>query len=182
MTTFFTSDTHFGHRSIIEHCWRPFSSVEEMDEELIKRWNERVTPRDEVWHLGDFTMADAMTAYTYRKRLNGKIHLIWGNHDRNAVRRMVCWTSSQYAAEISVDGRSITLCHYAMRVWNKSHHGSLMLFGHSHGNLPGNSQSLDVGVDAWGYCPVTLPEILARMETLPAFVQEDMHAPRQDRA
>lgn len=76
-------------------------------------------------------------------------------------------------AELMLDGHHIVLCHYGMRLWNRSHWGSLSLFGHSHGRLPGNSQSLDVGVDAWDYRPVTLPEILERMQTLPPFVQED---------
>jgi calcineurin-like phosphoesterase family protein len=50
---FFTSDTHFGHANIIKYCGRPFASVEEMNRELIARWNAVVGPRDTVYHLGD---------------------------------------------------------------------------------------------------------------------------------
>ena len=81
---------------------------------------------------------------------------MWGNHDPETVRNLPRWESSQFGTEIHLDGHRIVLCHYAMRVWNKAHNGSLMLYGHSHDSLPGNSQSLDVGVDCWGMQPVAL--------------------------
>ena len=62
MALFFTSDTHFDHARIIELCNRPFSSVEEMNETMIERWNARVKPHDVVWHLCDFTLKGAETA------------------------------------------------------------------------------------------------------------------------
>jgi calcineurin-like phosphoesterase family protein len=171
--TFFTSDTHFGHRNIITLCSRPFLSVEEMDETIIENWNRTIGKNDVVWHLGDFTLLGEGEAIAYRKRLNGKINFIWGNHDRNAVRNLHMWESSQFAREIKVGDSTITLCHYGMRVWNKSHHGALMLYGHSHGRLPGNNQSLDVGVDSWNFTPVNLHQILERMAELPSYRQED---------
>jgi calcineurin-like phosphoesterase family protein len=170
MNTFFTSDTHFGHNNVIKHSNRPFSSTEEMDEQLISNWNSIVNRRDIVWHLGDFTLAGEEIAKRYRSRLNGFIHLIWGNHDRNAVRKMAGWKSSQYAADININGKAITLCHYGFRVWNKSHYGSYMFYGHSHGNLPPNNQSLDVGVDSWNYCPASLESIENRLQNLPPYV------------
>lgn len=176
MTTFFTSDTHFGHAALIERGYRPaFSSVEEMDEIMIDRWNREVKPGDTIWHLGDFTLHGAKTANEYLKRLNGNIHLVWGNHDRNSVRKLARWKSSQYAADIKIDGVRVTLCHYAFRTWRKAHHGALMLHGHSHGNMPGSQQSHDVGVDVFGFRPVTLDEVRERMATLPSFRSEDHH-------
>ena len=50
---FFTSDHHFGHTNILKFCNSPFNSIEQMNEELIKRWNEKIGPDDEVYHLGD---------------------------------------------------------------------------------------------------------------------------------
>jgi calcineurin-like phosphoesterase family protein len=175
MATFFTSDTHFGHANIIKLSSRPFQDCEAMDEALRDNWNAVVKPSDTVWHLGDFTWAKGEEAESYLKRLNGKINLIWGNHDSDAVRGWKRWHSSQFGTEIHLAGHRITLCHYAMRVWNKAHKGAPMLYGHSHDSLPGNSQSLDVGVDCWGMRPVTLDEILARMETLPRYKCEDHH-------
>lgn len=176
MAVYFTADTHFGHEGIVINRWRRFATVAEMDETLIGNWNAVVQPGDVVWHLGDFTLAGAEVAEGYLRRLNGHIHLVWGNHDRKSVRKLSRWVSSEYARDIKLDGRRITLCHYAMRVWDRCAHGALMLHGHSHGGLPGTSQSLDVGVDAWAFRPVSLPEILARLAELPVFRAEDHHA------
>ena len=167
MTIWFTSDTHFGHANIIKHCARPFSTAEEMDEALIANWNAIVQPTDEVWHLGDFAFRNSKSPVNYLRRLNGRVHLIHGNHDAPATLSLSGWASSQPMAEIKIDGTRITLLHYALRVWPASHHGSLHLYGHSHGSLPGDRQSCDVGVDAWDFRPVTLEEIRERLATLP---------------
>ena len=175
MTVFFTADHHFNHARIIKLCNRPFTSVDEMNDVMVERWNSVVGRNDTVYHLGDFTLYGEDIARCFLDRLKGNVHLIWGNHDRSAVRRMARWESSQYGAEINLDGNYVILCHYGMRAWNHSLHGALMLYGHSHGNLPGNNQSLDVGVDCWDFYPVTLTHIIARMETLPPFRSEDHH-------
>src|SRR3989344_7984229 len=74
-----TSDHHFNHYNIIRYCKRPFGSVKEMNETMIKKWNKKVKPIDLVIHLGDF--AFKRSAGDFRKRLNGTILLIKGNHD-----------------------------------------------------------------------------------------------------
>lgn len=165
----FTSDTHFGHANIIRYCNRPFASVGQMDEELIRRWNARVQPGDSVWHLGDFSMGAADTVQRYRSRLNGTVHLVWGNHDKRREEVAALFASVNDLAEITVSTRGenhhVVLCHYAMRVWPKSHHGAWQLYGHSHGTLPDDPHALglDVGVDSWDYAPVSVAEIAARM-------------------
>lgn len=83
--TFFVSDTHFGHDNIIKFVGengsriRPFDSVEEMDELLVKNWNEIVRPQDRIYHLGDVVMNHKHMPIM--SRLNGKKVLIKGNHD-----------------------------------------------------------------------------------------------------
>ena len=82
---FFTSDHHFGHRNIIRFCKRPFNSAIEMDDEMVRRWNEKVTPEDTVYHLGDVGMIKPEILHRILNRLHGKICLIKGNHDRAAL-------------------------------------------------------------------------------------------------
>ena len=83
METFFTCDTHFSHANIVKYCSRPFSSVSEMNQEMIARWNAVVGAEDTVYHLGDFAMVKAYEWPAILKQLNGsrKI-LIRGGHDR----------------------------------------------------------------------------------------------------
>ncbi|WP_183507352.1 metallophosphoesterase family protein [Methylobacterium brachythecii] len=172
MTIWFTSDHHFGHTNIIRFCGRPYSSVEEMDEALVERWNSVVGSNDEVWHLGDF----AHRCGPNRMReifssLRGRaVHLVLGNHDRKHTLELP-WASVQHYAELRIDGRLIVLFHYGLRAWNQSGRGSWSLYGHSHGSLPGTPSSSDVGVDAWNFRPVSLDEIAeqhrGRMAQLP---------------
>jgi calcineurin-like phosphoesterase family protein len=84
MRRFVISDTHFAHTNIIKYCDRPFSSAEEMDETMIANWNSVVTPDDFVYHLGDFAFGRGSKELIepYARRLNGRIILIRGNHDR----------------------------------------------------------------------------------------------------
>lgn len=168
MATFFTADTHFGHASIIKHCRRPFGSVEEMDAVIVKRWNEVVSPTDIVWHLGDVSWRRGNPDECLR-RLNGRKHLIVGNHDPfpgKNPRFDGCFESINTLKDIKIGDQKITLCHYAMRTWNCAHHGAWQLFGHSHGNLvvtPGALQ-MDVGVDCHGFAPVPFAKVKSLMD------------------
>jgi len=83
---FLVSDTHFGHENTCTKFkredgspLRPFANAEEMDEEMVKRWNERVGPKDKVYHLGDVVMG--RRHLNTLRRLNGDKVLIKGNHD-----------------------------------------------------------------------------------------------------
>ena len=174
MNTFFTSDLHLGHANIIKYCNRPFVSVEEMDSTMIANWNGRVGQNDDIYVLGDFAMGKTAVPQLL-SRLNGRKHLIWGNHDSKQTRELPQWESSQPYLEINLDKTHIVLCHYAMKVWNRSHRGSLMLYGHSHNTLPGSDQSCDVGVDAFNFVPVTLTEIKRHLKKLPPYRYADYH-------
>jgi len=81
MKVFIISDTHFGHSRIIQYCNRPFKDSLEMDEALIKNWNETVSNNDVVIHLGDVGLGNKEYIASIIKRLNGKKILIMGNHD-----------------------------------------------------------------------------------------------------
>lgn len=168
MTVWFTSDTHYGHARILSYTSRPFESVDEMDERMVELWNAVVKPGDSVYHLGDFALCDIDRALKVVKRLQGQKFLIFGNHDkrlRKDPRFLGHWIWARDLESIDVEGQKIVLCHYAMRVWNRSHHGSWQLFGHSHGTLRDDPAllQLDVGVDCWGYAPVSFETIREKM-------------------
>lgn len=171
-----TADLHFNHANVIKYTNRPFSDVQDMNEQLILRWNTKVRPNDFVFCVGDFGFGSKQSLMQIFARLNGQKCLIKGNHDKEATRLPWQWVKDYHEVDLEDFDKKIVMSHYAMRVWNKSHHGSLMLYGHSHGNLPGNSQSLDVGVDVWDYAPCNLTDILSRMAELPRFRSEDFIA------
>jgi len=156
---FFTSDTHFGdHRTLNIHK-RPFASVAEMDAALVEGWNAVVGAEDEVWHLGDFARrigdAEALLA-----RLNGRKHLVRGNNDAAELDQVPGWTSAGDYRELELGGRLLVLCHYPFRSWNGQHRRAINLHGHSHGKLKPMLRQYDVGVDARGFRPVTLEQLL----------------------
>lgn len=82
MTTYFTSDTHFGHERIISLCDRPFTNVENMNENIVHNWNALVRPDDTVYHLGDVALGPIQDSLAIIQRLNGRKIMITGNHDR----------------------------------------------------------------------------------------------------
>ena len=159
--TYFTGDTHFFHKNVIEYCNCPYKSVEEMNEALIANWNARVGHEDTIYHVGDFIFSSATKAKAIFDRLNGHKHLVVGNHDDFNRMLKLGWESVSYYKEIKVEDQKIVLLHYAMRVWNKSHRGAWQLYGHSHNSLPDdpNARSMDVGVDAHNYAPISFEEI-----------------------
>jgi len=164
MTVFFTSDTHFGHGGALGRFRRPFATVDEMDREMIARWNATVGPDDTVWHLGDFAIrrsADRMAEIL--DALNGTRHLIAGNNDGPETRGLPGWASvGDYAELTAEDGTGLVLCHYAFRTWNGMYKGAWNLHGHSHGALKGMTRQVDAGVDVWDFRPVTFAQIRDR--------------------
>jgi calcineurin-like phosphoesterase family protein len=172
MSIWFTADTHFGHANIIRYCERPFDSLQEMDEVLIESWNQVIRPKDTIYHLGDFTLSGREEANYYFSRLNGNVSVIPGGHDSRWIRKGEYHSKSGYPVNIlpplhtikvSITGleqsKLVVLCHYSMRVWDRSHYGSWHLYGHSHGKLPSQKNSLDVGVDCWDYKPISIETI-----------------------
>ncbi len=165
MSTLFAADTHFGHANILRYqaATRPFKDLNHMHEVIIANWNRVVKPADTVYHLGDFGFGPAVRLA--RKRLNGKIRLILGNHDKFGLEDAGIFESIDTLKLVDVDGQRIVLCHYAMRTWQFQSKGSFQLFGHSHGNLPDDPYllSCDVGVDCWSMTPVSMSQLRERM-------------------
>lgn len=170
---FFTADHHFGHANIIKFSERPFESLEHMNEELIKRWNEKIGKEDTVYHLGDFSLGKPDFTKETLDRLNGTIHLIKGNHEGAALTYPKRFASIRDYHELRIDEaensngkQKIILFHYSLRTWNGSHRGTWQLYGHSHGTLPDDEMALsfDVGVDCHNFYPVSYEEVKELMK------------------
>jgi len=86
---FVTADQHFGHERIISICGRPFGDVDEMNEVLVAKWNSVVGKNDLVFCLGDFCLGNKEQTRGWLKRLNGRVQLVVGNHDRYRPRDYV---------------------------------------------------------------------------------------------
>ena len=166
MTRFFTADTHFGHANLIEYDNRPLDTVEAMDDFLIDNWNLVISKSDIVYHCGDFAWKGSKFVGDIKKRLNGQIHLIMGNHDK--VNREVAkmFASISQLKKIRVDGQEIWLSHFPLKTWVHKSEGAWNIHGHCHGRLINPEQnSVDVGVGSWGWCP-------APFETLQKYFSE----------
>lgn len=168
MTTFFIADTHLADPHILR--MRAFPTIDDHDEALVARWNARIAPDDEVWHLGDVMggIGRARCGALFA-RLNGAKKLVIGNHDSNRVLELGWAAPPVHHARVTARRASgveerLYLSHYPMRSWPGLWRGTRHLHGHTHATLPGTSQSCDVGVDAWDDGPVTLDEIVARQD------------------
>ena len=127
MSVWFTADLHFNHTNILKYTKRPWATVEEMNHGLVERWNSVVQPLDKIYILGDVALGKKSDAVNWVKQLYGIKHLVFGNHDeglRNNEDFLRCFEWAKDMAEIKIEGQHIVLCHFAMKVWNKSHHGA----------------------------------------------------------
>jgi calcineurin-like phosphoesterase family protein len=173
---FFTSDTHFQHENIIKYCKRPFSNVEENDEEIIRRWNEKVPEDGIVFHLGDVAFGDPDKVDKILERLNGTIYLVIGNHDWRRIVSQHAWRFEKMTQQINmkIGKRHVILNHYPMLAFSGAWRGedaTYQLFGHVH-TSPYTDEGLDqqrmkylftsqydVGVDNNDFTPVSWKEV-----------------------
>lgn len=157
---YYIADTHFGHANIIKHCNRPFETVEEMDDTLIKNWNHVVSDKDTVYVVGDFAFR-GLNWKEYAKKLRGNKVFLNGNHDKFEEPAPDMLT-------IKDSGDRIFLCHYPVCEWNGYFRGVLHFYGHIH-NAENLAKELmdqvpnayNIGADLLGFTPRTKDEIIA---------------------
>ena len=119
---------------------------------MIARWQEQVGPDDEVWALGDFFFCGASQAKNIMNQLPGKIHFVYGNHDkaiRTAPDLQRKFASLQEYKEVVLGGHTFILFHYPIQEWDKMHRGAIHLYGHIHqksSGVPG--RTLNVCIDS----------------------------------
>jgi calcineurin-like phosphoesterase family protein len=184
VSVLFTSDTHYSHRNIIKYCGRPFLTddgqpdLHAMHRTMSERWNETVGPRDTVYHLGDFAMAKNVGGIAgYRKKLQGKVILIRGNHDRSAQQMLLAGFDEVHdRLELELDGYKLYLSHIPLKDDDSGRkyrpefrqkpppYYDYWLCGHVHEKWRRRGKVINVGVDQWGFTPRSLEEILAAPE------------------
>ena len=86
---YFISDHHWGHKAVIRMSNRPFKDIFEMNQYMVNQWNDVVGEDDEVYYLGDFMYKMNPNTFVNHilNKLNGKIYLIIGNHDRRYLKK-----------------------------------------------------------------------------------------------
>lgn len=165
----FTADPHFSHTNVLRYCRRPFKDVQEMDNELIKRWNSVVKPEDTVYILGDFSLKGSEDVDWYRrilKKLPGEKHLILGNHDTLKPFTYIDVGFASVHTHLHLNDMmtpehemwdEIILAHDpSVSVMDRS---KLYLVGHVHDLFKICKNAVNVGVDVWDYTPVSLKQI-----------------------
>jgi calcineurin-like phosphoesterase family protein len=191
MIDFFYADPHFGHKEIIEYERRPFADRNEMNAELMWRYNAVVEPEHTCLWAGDaFLKMDPEEFQAILASLNGKKILILGNHDRSAKRMAeLGFVVADGEVVLSMGGRAVRVSHYPYWTGDADRHGredkeltpaqieryqakypcrrkgEVLLHGHIHGNRRRNGNMINIGVDAWAYAPVSWAEVeeLVRM-------------------
>lgn len=160
---FYTADLHFHYKPFLPG--RPFASVEEMDEAMIRLWNETVTDRDTVYVVGDVGYNGGYVPGDALGRLQGRKHLIRGNHDtgfENAQKLFDYFETVTDFNEIDDGETHILLCHYPILYRKRGY----MIHGHLHQArgpeydiLRQMPRMLNAGVDVNFYRPVTLAQL-----------------------
>lgn len=166
MSRFVISDTHFSHEACCTKFLkkdgtflRPFSSAEEMNEEMVKRWNEVVSIHDTVYHLGDVVISKKFLPIM--DRLNGKKKLIMGNHDIFGFQEYAKYFYDIVAYRVFTKERVI-LSHIPLSIdslerWNYNIHG------HLHDNVLADKRYINVSVERINFTPKNLDELFEEL-------------------
>lgn len=174
---YFIADMHFFHKNILRYDLRPYRSVEEMNKDMIRCWNERIKNEDTVYILGDLGFYSEELVEII-KQLNGHKILIKGNHDDTRKRDFVnCFDRIYDYKEININGKKVVLCHYPMPCFNNHFYGAYHLYAHVHNShewhyiesfkkdmealdIPCNMINVGAMMPWIGYTPRTFEEIV----------------------
>lgn len=143
MKNFYIADWHYAHKNVLHYDNRPFTSVEEMNEELIKRWNDAVASEDTVYILGDMFWCNSKIAVEVLDKLNGTKVLIKGNHDYIDNDFSKRFRSITNYLEVKDGEANIVLCHYPIPCFKNHYYGWYHLYGHVHNSFEWNMMEHD---------------------------------------
>lgn len=166
--TWFISDTHFGHAKMLlftDALLKPvrpeFSSVEEMDEAMVARWNERVKPGDRIYHLGDVVIR--RRDLVILKRLSGRKVLLRGNHDIFKLADYVPYFDDIRAYKTYPE-HGIVCSHVPVHPQQLENRFKVNVHGHLHTNVIPDPRYVNICVEHTGYAPISLEELLTRCQ------------------
>jgi calcineurin-like phosphoesterase family protein len=176
--SWFSGCLHLGHETILKGFrGKFFENIEEHDNTIINNIFSNCKPGDNYYCLGDiFWKIDSEKKKKFFDDIRKhKINFFWivGNHDKPfSYSGIIQWT---YMKDIIVEKQPITLCHYPMVVWNKSHYGAWNLHAHIHfndatyqkmGSVTAGKR-LNVGVEFHDFQPFSFEEIKERIHFYP---------------
>ena len=158
------SDTHFNHKNIIEYCNRPFKTVEEMNEVLIKNWNDVVSQEDTIICLGDFVLGTKENIIEIGTKLNGHKILILGNHDRGTkLAYKEAGFETVYGEHAIIDfGKDIGIIEFSHHRKDDSHYRNL--YGHQHDKPLDDESHRCVCVELYNYKPILLEDAIENLK------------------
>jgi len=160
------ADLHLGHSNIIKYCKRPFHNVNEMDAIIINNWNAIVHPDDTVYCLGDLACGPNAKEKLklYLPQLAGKIILIKGNHDKQAIKLYKEYGIAEvYNKRIKY--QPLVILSHTPQVVKFPY---INIHGHIHNNkfMPNSSGIyMNVSVEATDYKPVNLDDLINRLKS-----------------
>lgn len=173
---FYSSDIHAFHYNIIKHCDRPFYDMDDMINTIVTNWNNTVCKDDDVYFLGDCYLNNPKAAAYLFQKLNGKIYLIKGNHDKNRdinkyFGKRFEWIKDYHEMDyVHLDTHyHLVLMHFPLWSWNRQYHKSFHLHGHCHFKDPLYNEydktrlSMDVGVDGNNFTPISIVETIEKI-------------------
>lgn len=189
---YFSSDWHLDHEKIIKLTNRPFKDLIEMNNTILERYKDDVKPGDTFYFLGDLGWSHATIEGFFINYHNPKVPFHWviGNHDKKYIahfkQRVLPRVKNVFLHEGLLDVEVMhkeekyvmTLCHYPMITWNRSHFGAWQLYGHHHTDYSGEfkylrenakcmGKQVNVSCDLWNYYPVSIDQVIDSMENLP---------------
>lgn len=135
--TFFISDLHLGHKNALAFDNRPFLSVDEQNKTIIENWNKTVDDLDTVYILGDISFYGPVKTCEIFNQLNGKKHLIIGNHDHKLLKNQDVkrlFVDIQEKETITINKQTLVLHHTPIQFFDNAHHGGYHFYGHVHNN------------------------------------------------
>lgn len=151
----YVSDTHFSHDNILkfEGQARPFTTIEEHDEELIRRWNERVAPHESVLHLGDVAFKPATTLDRIMPRLHGLKTLVMGNHDISQIERYREYFNIVPCVQDKQNG--ILFTHFPVHPCDLEHRYKVNVHGHLHSKIIPDKRYINISCEHTDLAPLS---------------------------